>query len=185
MFKKILIANRGEIAVRVIRTCWEMGIKTVAVFSEADRTSLHVLKAHEAYCVGPPPSSKSYMNTEKILRIIKNIGVDAVHPGYGFLSEDADFAKMISKAGVAWIGPPSHAMATMGDKIAARRLAKKAGIPVVPGTTEPIKDLQTAKKTAEYYNNGFPADLVSRLRDLHREGKREARPGSIDQWFES
>ena len=123
MFKKILIANRCEIAVRVIRTCREMGIKTVAVFSEVDRTSPHVLKAHEAYCVGPPPSSRSYLNIEKILEIIIKTGADAVHPGYGFLSENADFSKLISKMGAVWIGPPSSIITTMGDKMAARRLA--------------------------------------------------------------
>ena len=127
MFKKILIANRGEISVRVIRTCREMGIKTVAVFSEADRTSPHVLKAHEAYCVGQPPSIQSYLNAEKILEIMKKTGADAVHPGYGFLSENADFAKLISKSGAAWIGPRPSIIIAMGDKIAARQLAEKAG----------------------------------------------------------
>ena len=148
MFKKILIANRGEIAVRVIRTCREMGIKTVAVFSEADRTSPHVLKANEAYCVGPPTSEKSYLNTEKLLKIMKLTGADAVHPGYGFLSENADFANLVTKAGAIWIGPPCSAITTMGDKMAARKLAEKSGVPVIPGTTKPLHNLQTAKKIA-------------------------------------
>ena len=113
MFKKILIVNRGEIAIRVIRTCRDMGINTVAIFSEADRTSPHVLKADEAYCVGTPPASKSYMNIDKILEIIKITGADAVHPGYGFLSENANFAELISKAGAVWIGPTSSAISTV------------------------------------------------------------------------
>ena len=154
MFKKILLANRGEIAVRVIRTCREMNIKTVAIFSEADRTSPHVLKAHEAYCIGPPPSTKSYLNMEKILEIIKKAGVDAVHPGYGFLSENAKFADLISKAGAVWIGPSCSVINTMGDKMAARKLAGKIDVPVVPGTTKPLKDLKTAKETAEKI--GYP-----------------------------
>jgi acetyl-CoA carboxylase biotin carboxylase subunit len=131
-----------------------MGIKTVAVFSEADRTSPHVLKANEAYCVGPPPSAKSYLNIEKLLEIIKMTGVDAVHPGYGFLSENADFAKLITKAGAIWIGPPCSAITTMGDKMAARNLVEKTGVPVVPGTTKPLNNLQTAKKIAEKI--GYP-----------------------------
>ena len=132
MFKKILISNRGEIAVRIIRTCLEMDIQTVAIFSEADRISPHVLKAHEAYCVGPPPSSNSYLNMEKILDIIKITGADAVHPGYGFLSENADFSALISKEDAVWIGPPSSVITIMGDKITARKLAEKAGVPVLP-----------------------------------------------------
>ncbi len=154
MFKKILIANRGEIAVRVIRTCREMGIKTVAVFSEADRTSPHVLKADEAYCVGPPPSAKSYLKIEKLLEIMKITAADAVHPGYGFLSENANFAKLITKAGAIWIGPPFSAITTMGDKMEARKLAEKVGVPVIPGTTRPLNNLQTAKKIAEKI--GYP-----------------------------
>jgi len=154
MFKKVLIANRGEIAVRIIRTCHEMGIKTVAIFSDADRTSPHVLKAQEAYCVGPSLSALSYMNIEKILEIIKITGADAVHPGYGFLSENSDFSKMISKSGSVWIGPPSPAITIMGDKIAARKLSEQAGVPVVPGTTKPLKDIQIAKQTAKKI--GYP-----------------------------
>ena len=154
MFKKILIANRGEIAVRIIRTCREMGIKTVAVFSNADRISPHVLKAHEAYCIGSPSSDRSYMNMEKIINIVKKTGADAVHPGYGFLSENATFPKLISKADAVWIGPSSSVIATMGDKIAARQLAEKTGVPMVPGTSEPLEDLQTAKNFAEEI--GYP-----------------------------
>ena len=115
MFKKILIANRGEIAVRVIRTCKEMGIQTVAIYSKPDRSSLHVLLADEAYCVGPGTSSKSYLNVIKILDVIQKCNADAVHPGYGFLSENCDFAEAVQKTGSVWIGPPTKAITTMGD----------------------------------------------------------------------
>ena len=113
MFRKILIANRGEIAVRIIRSCEEMGIQTVAIYSEADRLAPHVLKATEAYCVGPAPSSDSYLNTEKIISIIKEKKVDAVHPGYGFLSENCTFSKDVMNAGATWIGPSTEAITTL------------------------------------------------------------------------
>tara|TARA_Y100000588_G_scaffold301857_1_gene323903 strand:+ start:1046 stop:2548 length:1503 start_codon:yes stop_codon:yes gene_type:complete len=154
MFKKILIANRGEIAVRIIRTCREMGIRTVSIFSDADRTSPHVLKSHEAYCVGPPPSNLSYLNTKEIINIIKKNNIDAVHPGYGFLSENAQFSDTISKQGITWIGPNSIVIKTMGDKMAARKLAQNSGVPVVPGTTKPLESAEQAKKTAKKI--GYP-----------------------------
>ena len=154
MFKKILIANRGEIAVRVIRSCEEMGIQTVAIYSEADRLAPHVLKATEAYCVGPAPSSESYLNTEKILSIIKEKKVDAVHPGYGFLSENCDFSQDVKDAGAIWIGPSTEAITTMGDKMAARELANSVGAPIIPGTTEPINKFDEALKMATEI--GFP-----------------------------
>ena len=154
MFNKILIANRGEIAVRVIRACEEMGIPTVAIYSEADRLAPHVLKATEAYCVGPAPSSESYLNTEKILSIIKEKKVDAVHPGYGFLSENCDFSQDVENAGATWIGPSTEAITTMGDKMAARELASSVGAPIIPGTTEPIKKIDEALKMATEI--GFP-----------------------------
>ena len=154
MFKKILIANRGEIAVRVIRSCEEMGIQTVAIYSEADRLAPHVLKATEAYCVGPAPSLESYLNTEKILSIIKEKKVDAVHPGYGFLSENCDFSQDVKDAGATWIGPSVEAITTMGDKMAARELAKSVNAPIIPGTTEPIENFDEALEMAQ--NIGFP-----------------------------
>ncbi|MBT7377191.1 MAG: acetyl-CoA carboxylase biotin carboxylase subunit, partial [Candidatus Marinimicrobia bacterium] len=154
MFKKILIANRGEIAVRVIRSCEEMGIQTVAIYSEADRLAPHVLKATEAYCVGPAPSSESYLNTEKILSIIKEKKVDAVHPGYGFLSENCDFSRAVKDAGATWIGPSVEAITTMGDKMAARELAKSVNAPIIPGTTEPIEYFDDALAIAK--DIGFP-----------------------------
>ncbi len=148
MIQKVLIANRGEIAVRVIRTCREMGIKTVAIYSDPDRTAPHVLKADEAFCVGPAPSSESYLNIPSILDVLQKSGADAVHPGYGFLSENAGFADTIQKLGITWIGPSSEVITTMGDKMASRKLALETGAPVVPGTTEPITNVNDAGKSA-------------------------------------
>ncbi len=138
--KKILIANRGEIAIRIMRTCREMNIETVAVYSEADRTSLHVRYAHEAYLIGKAPSSESYLNIEKIIEVTKKCGADAIHPGYGFLSENATFARRCNEEGIIFIGPTPEVIVQMGDKIMAREAMTKAGIPVVPGTPNSISD---------------------------------------------
>ena len=154
---KILIANRGEIAVRIMRTCREMGIATVAVYSEADRKALHVQMADEAYCIGPAPASASYLCVEKILDAAKKSGADAIHPGYGFLSEKAHFSAACEEAGVIFIGPTPAAIAAMGDKITARQIAAKAGVPTIPGTTEPIADFEKLKKTAVDF--GYPVLL--------------------------
>jgi acetyl-CoA carboxylase biotin carboxylase subunit len=140
MIKKILIANRGEIAVRVIRTCREMGITTVAVYSDADRTAMHVRYADEAYYLGPSPSNESYLVIDKVIAAAKKSGADAIHPGYGFLSENAGFADRIAQEGMIFIGPSSFAIHTMGDKITARKNMIKAGVPVVPGTQEKLVD---------------------------------------------
>ena len=134
MFKRILIANRGEIAVRIIRACRELGIESIAVYSDADRAALHVREADHAYPVGPPPAAESYLNTAKILEAAKRLKADAVHPGYGFFSERAAFARAVQKAGLTWIGPPPDAIERMGDKVEARKLMSKAGVPVVPGS---------------------------------------------------
>src|SRR5258706_15492869 len=134
MFKKILIANRGEIAVRVIRACHEMGIAAVVVYSEVDRTALHVRKADEAYPIGAPAASESYLNIPKIIDVAKRCGADAIHPGYGFLSERAAFARACRDAGVVFIGPPAESMELMGSKTRARQAMQKAGIPFVPGS---------------------------------------------------
>ena len=144
MIKKILIANRGEIAIRVMRSCREMGIKSVAVFSEADRESMHVRYADEAYCIGPAPSNESYLVMDNIFKVAKESGADAIHPGYGFLSENAEFSDRCNELGFIFIGPSSHAINTMGDKITARKTMQKADVPVVPGTTEPITDNEKA-----------------------------------------
>lgn len=140
MIQKILVANRGEIAVRVMRSCREMDIFTVAVFSDADGGAMHVRYADEAYHIGPSPSNESYLNIEKIIEVAKKSGADAIHPGYGFLSENAAFSDRCKQEGIIFIGPSGDSIRTMGDKITARQTMIKAGVPVVPGTTEPIGD---------------------------------------------
>jgi len=157
MFKKILIANRGEIACRVIRACREMGIGTVAVYSDADSDALHVRMADEAYHIGPSPSAASYLRGEKIIDAAKRSNAEAIHPGYGFLSENAAFVREVSDAGITFIGPPPAAMEAMGGKISARKIAIEAAVPVVPGTTEPIKSFEDAKETAATF--GYPVML--------------------------
>jgi len=136
---KILVANRGEIAIRVMRTCRELDIETVAVYSEADRTSLHVRYAHEAHYIGKAPSNESYLNVDKILDVAKKCKADAIHPGYGFLSENAEFARRCTEEGIIFIGPSPEVIVQMGDKIQAREAMTKAGIPVVPGTDGAIE----------------------------------------------
>jgi len=153
-FGKVLIANRGEIAVRVIRACRELSIKTVAVFSEADRESLHVLLADEAVPIGPPPAAESYLVIDKLIAAARATGADAVHPGYGFLAENAKFAQACLDAGLTFIGPPPAAIRAMGDKMAARRVAIKLGVPVVPGTEQPVADDAEAARVAERL--GYP-----------------------------
>jgi acetyl-CoA carboxylase, biotin carboxylase subunit len=148
MFKKILIANRGEIACRVIRACREMRIATVAVYSDADRDALNVRMADEAYHIGPAPSAESYLRGEKLIEVAKRSGAEAIHPGYGFLSENAEFVREVTNAGLVFIGPPPEAMEAMGGKISARKIAIAAGVPVVPGTTEPLTSYDDAKETA-------------------------------------
>lgn len=144
MINKILVANRGEIAVRVMRSCREMDILTVAVFSDADGSAMHVRYADEAYHIGPAPSSESYLNIDKIIEVAKRSGAEAIHPGYGFLSENAGFSDRCKKEGLIFIGPSGDSIRAMGDKIKARQNMIKAGVPVVPGTTEPITDEQKA-----------------------------------------
>lgn len=152
--KKILVANRGEIALRVMRTAREMGIQTVAVYSEADRTALHVRFADEAVCIGPPPSSESYLRMEKIIAAAQQTGADAIHPGYGFLSENEDFAKLVEDAGLIFIGPSAKAIELMGSKLAAKAAVAKFNVPLVPGTSEPISDVNAAKAVASTI--GYP-----------------------------
>src|SRR2546423_14078926 len=157
MFKKVLIANRGEIALRVIRACQELGIRTVAVYSEADSRSPHVREADEAVPIGPPPSSESYLLGERIIDAAKLTGAEAIHPGYGFLSEREWFARAVRDAGLVWIGPPAEAIAAMGSKTAARTLAVANGVPIVPGTTESLTDAKEAAKLAKKF--GYPVLL--------------------------
>ncbi len=154
MFSKILIANRGEIALRVMRTARDMGIRTVAVYSDADRHAPHVYYADEAVHIGPSPSSQSYLVVEKIIDAARKTGAQAVHPGYGFLSENADAAQAIIDAGLVFIGPSPHAMRMMGSKLGAKEAAKKFNVPMVPGTDYAIKDIDKARKIA--VETGFP-----------------------------
>ncbi|MDE2059668.1 MAG: acetyl-CoA carboxylase biotin carboxylase subunit [candidate division NC10 bacterium] len=149
MFDKILIANRGEIAVRVIRACREMGIGTVAVYSEADRSALHVRLADEAYLIGPAPSPQSYLKIDRIIETAKLVGAKAIHPGYGFLSENAEFAMRCEEEGLVFVGPSSHAIRAVGSKTAGRSLASQAGVPVVPGTTRDLADREVLEAVRE------------------------------------
>lgn len=149
MFNKVLIANRGEIAIRITRACRELGIKSVAVFSDADRESLHVFLADEAYNIGPAPSRESYLNIPKILEVAKKAGVDAIHPGYGFLAENSGFARDVKKAGFVFIGPTPENIEAMGDKLAAKALMKKADVPTVPGSDGSVETLEAAKEVVK------------------------------------
>jgi acetyl-CoA carboxylase biotin carboxylase subunit len=157
MFRKILIANRGEIAVRVIRACRDLNISPIAVFSEADAASLHVRLSDEAYCLGAAPSAESYLKISSIIEVAKRAGADAIHPGYGFLAENADFARAVTEAGLVFIGPSAEAMQVMGSKTSARRAAIQAGAPVVPGTTDALKSFEEARQTA--VEIGYPVML--------------------------
>jgi len=157
MFKKILIANRGEIAVRIARACREMSIRSVAVYSDADRASLHVRRADEAYRIGPAPSRESYLLVDKIVQTAKMSHCDAIHPGYGFLAENPALPRACASAGITFIGPSPEAMAQLGSKTAARQLAKQVGVPTVPGTLDPIERAEDAAKTAKEI--GFPVVL--------------------------
>ncbi len=157
MFKKILIANRGEIACRVIRACREMNIGTVAVYSDVDRDALHVRMADEAFHIGPAPSAESYLRWEKIIEVAKASGAEAIHPGYGFLSENAEFVRNVTAAGIVFIGPPPEAMEGLGGKMSARKIAIEAGVPIVPGTTEPLRSFDEAKATSAEI--GYPIML--------------------------
>jgi acetyl-CoA carboxylase, biotin carboxylase subunit len=154
MFHKILIANRGEIAIRVIRACKELGIKTVAVYSTADAESLHVKLADESVCIGPPPSSQSYLNINAIISAAELTDAEAIHPGYGFLSENAKFAEICEQCGITFIGPSAESMRIMGDKISARQAVIEHGVPILPGTKENVKSVDEAVKIAKQI--GFP-----------------------------
>lgn len=180
MFKKVLIANRGEIAVRIIRACRELGLKTVAVFSTADRNALHAKIADEAVCIGAPAAKDSYLNEKAILAACEITGADAVHPGFGFLSENASFARNCGKCGITFIGPAPESIEMLGDKAAAKSAMKKAGVPVIPGSDGAVSSVEEAKKLAEEI--GFPLmvkasaggggrgiRLVERMEDLEAQ----------------
>jgi len=154
MFDSVLIANRGEIAVRIARTARRMGLRVIAVYSEADEHALHVRQADEAYCIGPPAAAQSYLNGEAILEVARKAGADCLHPGYGFLAENADFAERCAAAGISFIGPPPSAMRAMGQKHTAKSLMEKAGVPVLPGFHGEAQD--DAVLGAEAARIGFP-----------------------------
>ena len=158
---KVLIANRGEIAVRVMRACRELGVATVAVFSDVDRDALHVQMADEAYPIGAAPAAESYLNIEKIVGVAKSAGADAIHPGYGFLAENAAFAEACAAAGLIFVGPPPSAIRATGDKIAARRLARELGVPTIPGTLEPVSGDDAARAAAREV--GYPVMIKAAM----------------------
>src|SRR5690242_105124 len=158
MFSKVLVANRGEIAVRVMRTLEEMGIGTVAVYSEADRDAPHVKRADEAYLLGPGPANESYLVVDKIIEAAKKSGAEAIHPGYGFLAENANFVRACDDAGITFIGPPAKSIDAMGSKTRAREIMKEAGVPIVPGTTDPVESVEDAKKIIDE-SIGYPVAI--------------------------
>ncbi len=155
--RKVLVANRGEIAIRICRTLREMGIASVAIFSEADQDAAHVLAADEAHPVGPAPAAQSYLDATRVLDVARRSGADAVHPGYGFLSESAAFAERVLAEGLTWIGPTPAAIRSLGDKLSARALALKAGVPVLPGTEKPTGDAAELRREADRI--GYPVAL--------------------------
>ena len=182
-FKKILIANRGEIAVRIIRTAREMGIATVAVYSDADREAVHVELADEAYRLGPAAPAQSYLDIEKIIECARRSAADGVHPGYGFLAENGDFARRVVAAGFVWIGPHAGAIDAMGDKLQARRAMQEARVPLVPGATQAIPDIAAAHQAAREY--GLPLALKAAAGGGGKGLKVARSAGEIDSAFET
>lgn len=154
MFEKVLVANRGEIAIRVIRACRELGVKTVAVYSEADTESLHVLYANECYCIGPAEPTQSYLNIDKLVEVARKSECEAIHPGYGFLSQIPAFAKACDENGIEFIGPPGEVLRKMGNKVEARKIALKAGVPIILGSIEPARSVEEALEMAKKV--GYP-----------------------------
>ncbi|MFH1011545.1 MAG: biotin carboxylase N-terminal domain-containing protein, partial [bacterium] len=161
MFRKVLIANRGEIAIRIMRACREMGVHSVAVYSEADRTALHPQMADEAHFIGPAPATESYLHVERLLDAARKSGAEAIHPGYGFLAENAGFAQAVQDAGFVFIGPPPKAMRAMGSKTEARRLMKSADVPIIPGMEKSLASVSEAKQVAQRI--GYPVMLKAAL----------------------
>lgn len=183
MIKKALIANRGEIAVRIIRACREMGIETVAVYSEADREALHTKLADEAVCIGPAPSSESYLSMDRILSATIVTGADAIHPGFGFLSENSKFAELCEQCNITFIGPGSQVIAKLGNKQEARNTMVAAGVPVIPGSTEPIYDAQTGARIAAKI--GYPVIVKAALGGGGKGMRVANTPEEFEQSFQT
>jgi acetyl-CoA carboxylase biotin carboxylase subunit len=181
LFKKVLIANRGEIALRIIRACRELGVRTVAVYSEADRYSLHVRFADEAVCIGPPPSKESYLNIPRLIAAAEVTNADAVHPGYGFLAENAGFAEICTTSGLTFIGPKAESISAMGDKALARETMRKAGVPIVPGSDGVISDFNEAKRIAGEI--GYPIIIKATAGGGGRGMRIVREPGDLENSF--
>jgi acetyl-CoA/propionyl-CoA carboxylase, biotin carboxylase, biotin carboxyl carrier protein len=182
-FTKVLVANRGEIAVRIFRTLRELGISPIAVYSEADRGSLHLSFADESYLVGPGAPAESYLNQERILEAAKRAGAEAIHPGYGFLAENAQFARAVSAAGLVWIGPPPEAMELMGSKVAARQTMSAAGVPIIPGTTEPVETPDEARRLGEQF--GWPIAIKASAGGGGKGLRVVTSPDEVERAFET
>ena len=177
--KSVLVANRGEIAVRIIRTAREMGLRTIAVYSEPDRDAYHTQLADQSWNIGPAPAGQSYLNAERILKVARETGAEAIHPGYGFLSENADFAQAVIDQGLIWVGPPPAAIAAMGDKVASRRIAIEAGVPVVPGTESPLQDSQEIREAAGQL--GYPVLIKASHAGGGRGMRTVSHPSEIEE----
>ena len=182
-FSKVLVANRGEIAIRVFRTLRELGVGTVAVYSEADRGSLHVEYADEAFLIGPPPAAESYLRTDRILETAQRAGAEAIHPGYGFLAENAAFARACAEAGIVWVGPPPEAIEAMGSKVEARERMKAARVPIIPGTTEPVETAEDTRALAEEI--GYPLAIKAAAGGGGKGLKVARSPDEVERAFAS